>query len=1559
MEVTSSQPLPQAVQHLIAEPEIVLQQGLLAEIHRAWAVRDNRLVVWGLHDTTDVSVHEEEQVIRSLALVMPRPGVFSRDVRYLLVLATPVLVRILAVSFEPVEGSSGPFAGRLVLTPTMSTGTDGNRINAIAGTAHGRVFLAGDSGVLQELVYDSERSHAGSLSGAMGLRKRLRTCEHPVGALASVMYAVVGDLLGTPERLVALAVDHYRGMLWAADAVGGITLWSLGREGDTLSHVDSLRDPNAACLARLQAGSGWLGSGSGRVLVGRSTPFTGLHVIPPCVSNRTHLVAVTASGGRAFFTSCASGLAEARASKGLSRDGRARVASGIVVLRFAPPPASMSASSEQGGGASSDAPSVFVGESDFADGVTLLAGAMGDGGSDTLVATSVCPESLRARSGHRSLLGGSSQGVLEETRTLSAVQGKVYAIQAQPTLSVVEGGHFSRAGALAVEGGDAVALPPSSTALVAAQGLAGTAADLTSSLSTPLEAIGGLMASVLGGTKRPRPVAPTTSFGQEMSARLGPGTASTLSALPHGTQLAYLAALRRLGAGNMLVKDHIVRMVQVLSTYANQVHPGRVRRWYVLTHAGVHTVTHFRPVDQVAALLLAVREDLTASSHTKTLLDRHGEVELCAAVAAAAASGSEAVLPHPSRSVHAISRDEQLSAALAQYAVGALQRLGGTAALAGGAGAGLKYSNKLRGIHLHIRRLLGAVWTAPILTVTNKHLLTGSGAAGSGGELSPEQRKTVEASARWSEAEVQAIINGLESARALLGRIFGERVLTTPTQHLVADAQYHAAAQGVWGGTDAAARTQALNAAESAAASMTAVFLERAQQALHLVCVLAHPAARVGVAFRSLPKDTAARASTLTLEEVTTSTDRSLVVRLLHNVTAALQEAPRAGTAGSPDSVLHSLAETLGNKCPDFFAPEDSALWNALRELDAAARHSAGNIDGRARLVASAVQRTLDAVSGGRLSRCIATVLPVFERLVRLGECGKVVTIVLRMVQVAEADVFRHEHEEQQALLSLLERGVEGEGHPVGTRAFSARKLLEAYDADTAAGTVRSAALERSWAAGLVCGAMLHAWQTALSLASDAAANGALVQKVIAFARTRSAGPEPTSAAPTHRQLLAFLACTTLDVVRTSHPPLHFALYWWLNTTSPANATLATASDALSTLLLLDSAIVPVFLRDGAKDLPRLHLYYKVQGLPVLAARVQHALYENTRDTEVALAHLQQAVQELEAVQADALSAQTDISGVVARWRGELAEATLQSGILASLTARLQRGDGSGAAAPLAEAVTRLQHNRLRPDVLMAVCEELGEVGHQLRVLHVIGAPQNAPLVSMLWEQLVASTERECQAAEAGGGATAGSRPHWRSVEAQLIGRAGQLGRELYTPPEQLPAGAFTAFPVSTVVRVLEEHAVVAGWVRSPDYDCGWVALQVLGEAGVPWLERYHAYADLLDQRSAADATTLTLIRATLTLVKAWVEAASAPHSGAATGEHGAQVRHTLYGAANGILGALQGWSRRVAAACDAVVDVQANAEEEEAAVKRTRAALREFLQRWGGMGGAGGGSLL
>lgn len=233
-----------------------------------------------------------EKVIVSVGLVRPVKGVFVEDIRWLLVVVTPVEVVLLGVSID--DGSN-----ELTLIPTdIVVSTDGVLMCKVVGTSNGRIFMAGLDGHLYELSYsDLKSSMLGKLfgggEGGQRRRKRARKVTHNPSFLSSYLVPeAVRAFFAADTRLDDIAYDERRKCLYTLSSTGVISLYKIndGEPGSSLNHVASV---NAARDANRHA----------RSVTGAAREIVSLF---PTLSPSVHLVAVTSYGERLYYTTAAS-----------------------------------------------------------------------------------------------------------------------------------------------------------------------------------------------------------------------------------------------------------------------------------------------------------------------------------------------------------------------------------------------------------------------------------------------------------------------------------------------------------------------------------------------------------------------------------------------------------------------------------------------------------------------------------------------------------------------------------------------------------------------------------------------------------------------------------------------------------------------------------------------------------------------------------------------------------------------------------------------------------------------------------------------------------------------------------------------------------------------------------------------------------------------------------------------------------------------------------------------------------------------------------------------------
>ncbi|KAJ2713327.1 hypothetical protein H4R19_002306, partial [Coemansia spiralis] len=284
-----------AKQRMIALPDALFEQydllecrcfmGLFPEIKRAWITVDHRLFLWNYEDESDFYTFEDqEQIIVSVALVRPRPGVFVSAIKHVLVVATPLEVLLLGVGYDGGRAPGRGPGGEVTLYATqISVPADGVAMTSIVGTGDGRVFMAGNDGGMYEFVYQAEDGW---------LTKKARKANLTSTVASYFIPTFLAQKRDTAA--VAMVADDERRLLYVLLQDASIRVYWLGADGAAfvLAHHHRTIGNRAALLCpQFNEGSA-------------AAPFeiASIHVIPAHESRTLGLVAVTGGGSRVYFS---------------------------------------------------------------------------------------------------------------------------------------------------------------------------------------------------------------------------------------------------------------------------------------------------------------------------------------------------------------------------------------------------------------------------------------------------------------------------------------------------------------------------------------------------------------------------------------------------------------------------------------------------------------------------------------------------------------------------------------------------------------------------------------------------------------------------------------------------------------------------------------------------------------------------------------------------------------------------------------------------------------------------------------------------------------------------------------------------------------------------------------------------------------------------------------------------------------------------------------------------------------------------------------------------------
>ncbi|CAO3590008.1 unnamed protein product [Absidia cylindrospora] len=230
-----------------------------------------------LHRSDVCRFDDPEQAIRDVGLVKPKPGIFGDHIHYVLVVTTPHDIFLLGVGLrssnnQPATGSMNVFATELYAS------SEGIEMSSIHGTDNGRIFMCGANGHLYELNYnhpDSWSRYCGIYCWTQDWISRLSFRSNSPG-------------------FKYITIDDERNVLYASSSQSFIEIFYLGLTKNEFIRIAKNTDiVNSASLVCRQ----------------NSIPYTHsdfiikhLHVVPTAESRKIHLVAVTESGFRLYFS---------------------------------------------------------------------------------------------------------------------------------------------------------------------------------------------------------------------------------------------------------------------------------------------------------------------------------------------------------------------------------------------------------------------------------------------------------------------------------------------------------------------------------------------------------------------------------------------------------------------------------------------------------------------------------------------------------------------------------------------------------------------------------------------------------------------------------------------------------------------------------------------------------------------------------------------------------------------------------------------------------------------------------------------------------------------------------------------------------------------------------------------------------------------------------------------------------------------------------------------------------------------------------------------------------
>jgi len=213
-------PLPSALVEQYAYVESKCFMGIFPEIERAWFTVDNKLFLWNYnHESDFVAYDVSDQVIVSVCLASPRPGVFTERFRYVLIVANTVEILLFGVN---VVSTVPTRSFDILLVPTkFRVSTDYVSMLRMCSTPEGRVFLCGSDGCLYEFVYGSS---SGSSFPWFARSNYCQKVNHSFSLAQYLLPDIFKRFMGE-DPLIDCCYDRFHSYLFTLSEKGMVTLY--------------------------------------------------------------------------------------------------------------------------------------------------------------------------------------------------------------------------------------------------------------------------------------------------------------------------------------------------------------------------------------------------------------------------------------------------------------------------------------------------------------------------------------------------------------------------------------------------------------------------------------------------------------------------------------------------------------------------------------------------------------------------------------------------------------------------------------------------------------------------------------------------------------------------------------------------------------------------------------------------------------------------------------------------------------------------------------------------------------------------------------------------------------------------------------------------------------------------------------------------------------------------------------------------------------------------------------------------------------------------------------
>ena len=267
--------------------------GLFADLNHAWIAIDNSLYLWDYtHPNPQlIGFEEQQQQIKTVRLMTPRPGVFVSTINRMLVIATSSEIILVGLASQGAPGGGKSIS---LFSTRLSISIKGMTINLIEGSAaSGRVFFSeSTSDDVYELTYQQEEKW---------FQNRCTKINHTGKGVSAFN---PGPIFGfgpkmQQERLVDMTVDDSRSLLYTLSSRSTIRVFHM-RPNNGLALM--ITKPVAATLNDIGHMPNLTTD-----LLSTDAVITSIDPISSREAVRLHLMATTSTGCRIFLSATSGG----------------------------------------------------------------------------------------------------------------------------------------------------------------------------------------------------------------------------------------------------------------------------------------------------------------------------------------------------------------------------------------------------------------------------------------------------------------------------------------------------------------------------------------------------------------------------------------------------------------------------------------------------------------------------------------------------------------------------------------------------------------------------------------------------------------------------------------------------------------------------------------------------------------------------------------------------------------------------------------------------------------------------------------------------------------------------------------------------------------------------------------------------------------------------------------------------------------------------------------------------------------------------------------------------